>query len=170
VPERDGGRKQRDDRRRQRLVRTAGCGSQCSQQSRAVSDFRVHLQCLIDVRHLVSGEWSWDVLAALLVRPAQYGDLLAAIQDVAIDNRWPGRYHRRLRDATLTRTLRRLEQCELVERVRESEFPYHTTYHISGPARELLCSMIPVVKWTEQHQALVTRAQHRRHQEQSERD
>jgi DNA-binding HxlR family transcriptional regulator len=127
----------------------------------------MHLQSMIDVRHLVGGEWAWDVLTALLVHPAQYGELLTTIQSVPVDNRWPGRTHRQLRDATLTRTLRRLEQCELVERVREAEFPYHTTYHISEPARELLCSMLPVVQWTERHQDLVIRARHRRHEEHS---
>jgi DNA-binding HxlR family transcriptional regulator len=128
------------------------------------------LQAILDVRQITGGEWAWDVLLTLLQRPSQYGDLLATIQQTPVKNLWPGKNHRRLRDATLTRTLRRLEQSELVERVRDLEFPYHTTYHISEAARELSNSILPLVQWAEHHQDLIARAQHRRHEEQSDRN
>jgi DNA-binding HxlR family transcriptional regulator len=130
-------------------------------------DEKEYLQRIIDARHLLSGEWVWDVLVALHRNAAQYTELLVSIQETSVDDGWPGRNHHHLRDATLTRTLRRLEQGELVERVRETEFPYRTTYQLSPPARELISAAVPVVLWVERHQDVVLRARQRRHAEDS---
>lgn len=109
----------------------------------------------------------WDVLVALHPRPAQYTELLSSIQERSGVDDWPGVKHRRLRDSTLNRTLRRLERGELIERIRESDFPYHTTYHLTEPARELMDSASPMVLWAEKHQALVDRARARQKAESS---
>lgn len=124
-----------------------------------------YLQSVLDLRHLLSGEWVWDVFAALYQESAQYSNLLTTIQDRHVDDGWPGRTHRRLRDSTLNRTLRRLEQGELVDRIREAEFPYHTTYQLTPAARELLDLVVPAVGWVESHADLVERARQRRHEE-----
>ncbi|MEU6573603.1 winged helix-turn-helix transcriptional regulator [Streptomyces sp. NPDC046805] len=70
----------------------------------------------------------------------------------------------------MNRTLRRLEQGELVERIREAEFPYHTTYQLTPAAKELLDVAVPIVAWAESHSDLVERARQRRHQEASRDD
>jgi DNA-binding HxlR family transcriptional regulator len=116
----------------------------------------------------LNGEWVWDVFVTLHTGPVQYSNLLTAIQNKNFDDGWPGRTHVRLRDSTLNRTLRRLEQGELVERTRETEFPYHTTYHLTSAARELLDLVVPLVGWAEEHSDLVDRARQRRHEEASE--
>ncbi|MFJ6901528.1 winged helix-turn-helix transcriptional regulator [Streptomyces hokutonensis] len=126
-----------------------------------------YLQSVIDLRHLLSGEWVWDVFVTLHKGPAHYSNLLTAIQDRRFDDGWPGRTHVHLRDGTLNRTLRRLEQGELVERMRDAEFPYHTTYELTPAARELMDLVLPAVEWVETHADLVDRARRRRHQEAS---
>jgi DNA-binding HxlR family transcriptional regulator len=133
----------------------------------AIPDDEKFLQSITDVRHLLSGEWVWDVLVALRSSSAQYTELLSVIQEGAAVDRWPGVKHRRLRDGTLNRTLRRLERGELVERNREPEFPYRTTYQLTEPARELMDATVPVVCWADKHQALVERARARRKAEDS---
>lgn len=121
---------------------------------------RVH-----DIRHLVSGEWAWDVLVTLHRGPMQYTSLLESIRAQDSDTGWPGRKHRWLQDSPLNRTLRRLEQGELITRHREINFPYHATYELSPAARELLAVMTPLATWAETHTDLVHRARQRRHAE-----
>ncbi|MFF1676103.1 winged helix-turn-helix transcriptional regulator [Streptomyces sp. NPDC058256] len=118
-----------------------------------------------DVRHLASGEWSWDVLVTLHKGPLQYVNLLNAIRAKSSDTGWPGRKHRWLQDSPLNRTLRRLEQGELVRRSRETQFPYHATYELSQAAEELLLAAAPFVAWAETHTDLLDRARQRRHSE-----
>ena len=118
---------------------------------------RVH-----DVRHLLSGEWVWDILVALHRRPLQYTKLLHAIRAKPGHNGWPGRKHLYLQDSTLNRTLRRMEQGELVRHSREPQFPYHATYELSSAAEELLTAMVPVIEWAESHSDLVERVRKRR--------
>jgi DNA-binding HxlR family transcriptional regulator len=127
-----------------------------------------YLQHIIDVRHLLAGEWVWDVLVTLNRSPAQYTELLATIQGCSGGDGWPGRQHRRLRDGTLNRTLRRLEQAELVESFKEKIFPYRTTYQLTEPAGELLESAMPLVLWAGRHGALVSRVKERRRAEDDE--
>ncbi|WP_370880462.1 winged helix-turn-helix transcriptional regulator [Streptomyces aurantiacus] len=95
----------------------------------------------------------------------QYTNLLDAIRAQGGDTGWPGRKHRRLQDSPLNRTLRRLEQGELIRRHRELEFPYHATYELSAAAMELLAAMAPLATWAETHTDLVDRARQRRHAE-----
>jgi DNA-binding HxlR family transcriptional regulator len=145
-------------------------GKRPERAASAAPDPRAYLQSIIDVRQLAGGEWSWDVMVALQTQPAQYSDLLAAIQKTPLSDIWPGRKHLHLRDATLTRTLRRLEQAELVARVRDTEFPYHTTYRLTAPAHELLDAMLPMTAWAQRHQSLIERTRKRRHGEQSDQE
>lgn len=128
------------------------------------------LRAVTDVRHLLSGEWVWDVLVTLRPSSAQYTELLTTIQENTVSDGWPGVKHRHLRDSTLNRTLRRLERGELVERIREREFPYRTTYQLTEPARELLEAAASVASWAERHQSLVQRARERRWAEESAAD
>lgn len=118
-----------------------------------------------DVRYLMSGEWTWDVLIALHGGPLHYTSLLNVIR--AQDNvaGWPGRKHRRLQDSPLNRTLRRLEQGELVKHDRESDFPYRATYELSSAAEELLSVAAPLAMWAETHSDLLDRARQRRRAE-----
>lgn len=116
---------------------------------------------------MTNGEWVWDVLVTLHRGPAQYTELLAAIQQRSTGKSWPGRQHHHLRDSTLNRTLRRLEQSELVTGTREPEFPYHATYQLTDPARELLVAAGPLVDWAEKNGELVERVRQRRRNEDS---
>lgn len=97
----------------------------------------------------------------------RYTNLLNAIREKSSRNSWPGKQHQHIQDSTLNRTLRRLEQGELVQRCREDEFPYHVTYELTSAARELLVVIVPVIEWAESHADLLSRAQQRRHDEAS---
>lgn len=126
------------------------------------------LRGLHDVRHVMSGEWTWDTLVALYNGPLRYTHLLDTIRDLNSETKWPGRKHLHLRDGPLNRTLRRLEQAELVQHTRESEFPRHATYELSSAARELLISATPLVLWAESHPNLLGRVRKRREEEKSD--
>jgi DNA-binding HxlR family transcriptional regulator len=132
-------------------------------------DDDTYLQRGIDVRHILNGEWVWDVLVTLRRGPAQYTSLLEAIQSRSTDGGWPGRQHRHLRDGTLNRTLRRMEQSERVEGTREQEFPYRATYQLTSAAQELLAATAGLVDWAEQHSDLLDRVRERRRAETSDR-
>ena len=121
-----------------------------------------YLQSIHDLRRLLSGEWTWDVLASLRLGPLQYTVLLAAIRERSLVNGWPGRTHEYLQESTLNRTLRRLEKAELVDRSREQKFPFRTTYSLMEPARQLLVAAAPLVDWTGEHAELLDRARRRR--------
>ncbi|UIX34304.1 winged helix-turn-helix transcriptional regulator [Streptomyces sp. GQFP] len=125
------------------------------------------LQGIHDVRHLISGEWTWDVLVTLHGGPLHYTILLDAIQSKQNGSGWPGKKHNYLRDGTLNRTLRRLEQGDLVKHNRETEFPYRSAYELTPPAKELLTAMVPVVVWAESNADLVEHARQRRRAEKS---
>ncbi|MFC8429275.1 winged helix-turn-helix transcriptional regulator [Streptomyces sp. NPDC057253] len=127
-----------------------------------------YLQRAHDIRHLLSGEWVWDVLVSLLEGPLQYTNLLDAIRSGTKDIGWPGKKHQYLQDSTLNRTLRRLEQGELVKRQRETEFPYHTAYELTPTAEELLFVMVPVIEWAEANGELLERVRQRRRAEEQE--
>lgn len=115
-----------------------------------------------NVRHLVSGEWTWDVLVALRAGPLQYTILLNSIRSGETDTGWSRKKHRLLQDSPLNRTLRRLEQGELVTRSREPSFPYRATYELSLAARELLAGAAELASWAEMHPGLLDRARERR--------
>ncbi|WP_107398071.1 winged helix-turn-helix transcriptional regulator [Streptomyces acidiscabies] len=123
------------------------------------------LRGLHDVRHVMNGEWTWDILVTLCAKPLQYTRLLDTIRAQNNETRWPGRKHLHLQDSQLNRTLRRLEQAELVRRTRESVFPYRTTYELSIAARELLGASASLVLWTEVHSDLLERTRQRRKEE-----
>ncbi|MFJ3779777.1 winged helix-turn-helix transcriptional regulator [Streptomyces sp. NPDC090075] len=126
------------------------------------------LQGLHDVRHLLSGEWTWDVLVALIDKPLQYTRLLDTIRSFENDTGWPSRKHHHLQDSQLNRTLRRLEQGELVNRTREAKFPYHATYEISSAARALLTAASPLVLWADDYGDLLDRVRQRRREDVSD--
>ncbi|MFF4506668.1 winged helix-turn-helix transcriptional regulator [Streptomyces sp. NPDC001401] len=127
-----------------------------------------YLQRAHDLRHLLSGEWVWDVLVALVDGPLQYTVLLDAIRSRQSGTCWPGRKHHYLRDGTLNRTLRRLEQGELVTHDREADFPYHSAYALTPAAKELLAMMVPLVEWAESNADLLERVRQRRHAEEAD--
>lgn len=133
-----------------------------SQASPLGNDRSRYLLCVHDLRRLLNGEWAWDVLVSLHSGPMQYTGLLAAIRERSLINAWPGRRHAYLQDNTLNRTLRRLEEAELVDRSREGMFPYRTTYRLTEPARQLLVAAIPLIDWAEAHSGLLDRARQRR--------
>ena len=131
-------------------------------------DERRFLQGLHDIRRLLSGEWTWDVLVALHKQPLQYTKLLDTIQNQDNNTGWPGVKHRRLQDSPLNRTLHRLKEGELVTCTREQKFPYRTTYELSPAARELLSAATPLILWTEDNADLLSRVRERRKESVSE--
>lgn len=115
-----------------------------------------------DSLHLLYGEWIPDVLITLSTGPEQYTDLLNSIRASPSDADWSGRRHRYLQESVLSRTLRRLEQDELVVRHREDVFPYRVSYQVTPAAEELLVALVPLAKWTERHAGLVKQARQQR--------
>lgn len=126
-----------------------------------------YLRRIHDLRHLTSGEWVWDVLVALIDGPLQYTVLLDTIRSKQSSVSWPGKKHQYLQDGALNRTLRRLEQGDLVKHNRAAEFPYRSAYELTPPAKELLVAMVPVVEWAESNAELLERAQQRRRAEEA---
>ncbi|MCT9080470.1 winged helix-turn-helix transcriptional regulator [Streptomyces fulvoviolaceus] len=126
------------------------------------------LQGIHNVRYLISGEWTWDVLVALHGGPLQYTILLDVIRSKQNGTGWPGKKHHYLRDGTLNRTLRRLEQGELVKHNREIEFPYRSAYELTSAAQELLAAVVSMAEWAESNEDLLERARQRRHAEDAE--
>jgi DNA-binding HxlR family transcriptional regulator len=122
-----------------------------------------YLQRIHDFRHLLNGEWHWDVLVALFDQPLRYTDLLNAIRAQTQTSNWPGRVHRHLQDGAFSRTLHRLMEAELVERDSAGRFPFPVTYRLTPTARELLTVMSPAAEWAEAHRDLLIRVQNRRH-------
>lgn len=122
-----------------------------------------YLQRIHDFRQLLNGEWHWDVLVALHEHPLRYMDLLNTIHAQMPMNNWPGRAHRHLQDGTLSRTLHRLMEAELVERDSVEHFPFPVTYRLTSAARELLVVMASAAEWVEANRDLLLRVQNRRH-------
>lgn len=91
--------------------------------------------------------------------PLRYTELLNTVRAQTPVSNWPGNAHQYLQEGILSRTLQRLTQGELIERVRPVGHPYATTYRLAPPARKLLTAMAPAVQWTEAHSALVVRVQ-----------
>ncbi|PWK84525.1 HxlR family transcriptional regulator [Lentzea atacamensis] len=94
---------------------------------------------------LFKGEWVPAILAALAGGPRHFSEILATIHDTAIgqpdSDRW-------LHDSILTRTLRSMEEKELVVRHELlAQFPKSTVYELTPLAAELLASLAPAVQW-----------------------
>ncbi|MEU5437691.1 helix-turn-helix domain-containing protein [Streptomyces sp. NPDC020719] len=122
-----------------------------------------YLQRILDFRQLLNGEWYWDIFVALHKGPLRYGDLLNAVRARTPANNWPGKSHRYLQDGTLSRTLGRLMEAELVERDDpDKHFPFRTTYRLTPHARQLLAVMAPAAEWADSHTDLLVRVQERR--------
>lgn len=138
------------------------CRRRRSTPSRLTPPDERYLRRIHDFRQLLNGEWYWDVFVALYEGPLQYTDLLNRIRERNSENGWPGRAHRHLQESTLSRTLRRLTEGELLVRDQASQFPFPTTYQLSPTARELLTVMAPAVEWAESHADLLVRVQKRR--------
>ncbi|MEU6379272.1 winged helix-turn-helix transcriptional regulator [Streptomyces sp. NPDC046909] len=116
---------------------------------------------------MISGEWTWDVLVALHSGPLQYTVLLDVIRSKQSGTGWPGKKHNYLRDGTLNRTLRRLEQGELVEHNRETEFPYRSAYELTAAAEQLLAAAASWAEWAESNADLLERTRERRRVEEA---
>ncbi|MEU6351111.1 winged helix-turn-helix transcriptional regulator [Streptomyces sp. NPDC047072] len=149
VPHRFGGRKRQNP------------------ESYLAPDDERFLRGIHNTRHLMSGEWTWDVLVALHGGPLQYTALLDAIRSIQTGSAWPGKKHNYLRDGTLNRTLRRLEQGELVRHDREPVFPYRAAYELTSAAQGLLVVVAPLAEWAELNADLLKRARERRRIEES---
>ncbi len=153
---------QKDSTRQGRPLEASQGLPEAEEQGVLGPDVARFLQRIHDLRRLLNGEWVWDVFVALSSGPLHYTTLLDTIRRQTPRNRWPGKTHRYLRDSTLNRTLRRLEQSELVKRSRGSEFPYHATYRLTSAAGELLVVVGPIIEWAEVHSDLLGRTQQRR--------
>lgn len=112
-----------------------------------------------NILHMLNGEWIPDVLVTLSDGQAQYTDLLNTIRAETAHDGWSGSRHRYLQESVLNRTLRRLEQEELVDRDREKVFPYRTWYKLTPAAEALLSAWGPLTEWSVRHTDLVGRAQ-----------
>ncbi|MFS8104096.1 diguanylate cyclase [Lentzea alba] len=100
---------------------------------------------LYKLLQLFKGEWVPAILAALADGPQHFSEILATIHDTAIgqpdSDRW-------LHDSILTRTLRSMEEKELVIRHEfPARFPKSTVYELTPLAEALLASLAPAVQW-----------------------
>lgn len=148
----DWGRRLRDRARRWQLRKP---------QVSASPQDGIFAQRVRDIHHLLNGEWIPDVLVVLSAGPQRYTDLLNSVRAKTDHDGWSGNRHRYLQESVLNRTLRRLEDMELVERQREPVFPCHTWYQLTPASQELLTALMPIAEWSENHTGLVQRARTR---------
>ncbi|WP_051772751.1 diguanylate cyclase [Saccharothrix sp. NRRL B-16314] len=100
-------------------------------------------QGLYEVIHLLKGEWVPAILAALADGPRHFTEILSTIHDTTLgqpdSDRW-------LHDSILGRTLRRMEDKNLVTRHEEpARFPKSTVYELTPRAATLLSALAPAV-------------------------
>lgn len=164
-PAHDAGSPDMPDRRnggaepdRGRRLRNRAWRWQIRKSGAATPQDGIFAQRVRDIHHLLNGEWIPDVLVVLSPGPQRYSVLLSSVRAKTDHDGWSGNRHRYLQESVLNRTLRRLEHMELVERHRESAFPYHTWYQLTPAAEELLMALVPVAEWSEVHKGLVQRA------------
>jgi diguanylate cyclase (GGDEF)-like protein len=99
---------------------------------------------LYNLLQLFKGEWVPAILGTLADGPKHFSEILATIHSTAIgqpdSDRW-------LHDSILTRTLRSMEEKELVVRHElQARFPKSTVYELTPLATELLASLAPAVQ------------------------
>lgn len=131
-----------------------------SARRRTSVDRSDELRRLVDLRHLMNGDWIPDVLHVLADGPKHHGDLLAAIRSSEVIDEWSGR-DRNIQTSILNRTLRRLVDNGFVDRHEEpGVWPRSVRYALTPAAREWLSDVLPAVSaWCERHSDLISRAQ-----------
>ncbi|MEB8338059.1 winged helix-turn-helix transcriptional regulator [Streptomyces endophyticus] len=101
---------------------------------------------------LLRREWLPDVLEALTPGPRQYGELLKDVRSNGNSAQTAQNSSRRyLQESVLTRTLTKMRELDLIDKDRETDFPYHTTYRITSAGQELLDALVPLMHWAERH-------------------
>ncbi|MGP3769770.1 winged helix-turn-helix transcriptional regulator [Streptomyces sp. SDT5-1] len=102
---------------------------------------------------LLRREWLADILEVLAANPHQYSALLEEVRTNCCNSGDPehnsGR--RYIQDSVLNRTLAKMRELGLIEKDRETDFPYHTTYRITSAGEDLLGALVPLMHWTERH-------------------
>ena len=108
------------------------------------------LQGLLDIRHLMSGDWVPDVLLALAGGALRFRELAEAVRGQAARGR-------RSTDAELSRTLERLHRTGLLHRHEDGGGAWCrvTRYELTSVADALLAAVRPAVQWCQQHADLV---------------
>ncbi|PSL53235.1 diguanylate cyclase (GGDEF)-like protein [Saccharothrix carnea] len=109
----------------------------------AVAQQASYWQGLYEVVHLLKGEWVPAILAALADGPRHFTEILSTIHATTVgqpdSDRW-------LHDSILGRTLRRMEDKQLVTRHEEpARFPKSTVYELTSQAAALLSALTPAV-------------------------
>ncbi|GGS59407.1 diguanylate cyclase [Actinokineospora fastidiosa] len=99
---------------------------------------------LYEVLQLLKGEWVPAILATLINGPRHFTEILSTIHDTTIGQPDSGRW---LHDSILGRTLRRMEDKDLVTRHEEpNRFPKSTVYELTPLASVLLTTLAPAVR------------------------
>lgn len=101
---------------------------------------------------LLRREWLPDVLEALAPGPRQYSALLEDVRSNGSSEETEQNSRRRyIQESVLTRTLAKMRELDLIDKDREADFPYHTTYRITAAGQELLDALVPLMHWAEHH-------------------
>lgn len=99
------------------------------------------LQSLLDLRHLLGGEWNADILVILLAGPHRYTELLDAVKTNAAVDRRSGRC-RHAQTRTFVYTLRRMEADGLITRSeQEGVWPRQVHYELTPAATDLVARL-----------------------------
>ncbi|WP_309111676.1 diguanylate cyclase [Saccharothrix sp.] len=100
---------------------------------------------LYEVVQLLKGEWVPAILATLADGPRHFTEILSTIHSTTIGQPDPDRW---LHDSILGRTLRRMEDKNLVTRHEQpARFPKSTVYELTPLATALLTTLAPAVQW-----------------------
>ncbi|WP_425838314.1 winged helix-turn-helix transcriptional regulator [Streptomyces fractus] len=102
---------------------------------------------------LLRREWLPDILEALAPGPLQYRTLL---DNVRANNSNSGEAdqnssRRDIQESVLNRTLAKMRELGLIDKDRDTGFPYHTTYRITAAGQELLDALVPLMHWAQRH-------------------
>lgn len=103
-----------------------------------------------DAMTVLRGRWTVAVLAALALGERQYGELLAAVNEVEERVGWVS-HERPLTERTLTDTLRRANTDGLVQRRAEPGRFGAVWYGLTPMGRSLLRALRPLAEWAQQH-------------------
>lgn len=109
------------------------------------------LQSLLDLRHLLAGEWNADILVVLQAGPRRYTELLDAVRTRSVADRHTGRI-RYAQTRTFVYTLRRMEADGLLARhEQEGVWPREVRYELTPIASDLLAALASTVGWRGPH-------------------
>jgi len=112
-------------------------------------------QSILEALSILKGPWIVAVIAAMAEGKIRYKDLLDSINEAEARAGWPG-HDTPLRKRTLTDTLQRAQQADLVERLPQGNSTFDgVEYRLTAKGKALLLALRPLASWNlEYHHGL----------------